>query len=150
MIDQDLLLWVIGGVVIALLLLILIWVRLSRRHVELPRTSLDDGPAKPTLARDRPVTEPVAPARPVAIASDLARLKGVGPKLVARLAELGVTRTDQVAAWSTTDIAAIDGALGGFAGRIERDKWVEQARLLSSNDVTAYEAAFGKIDPTRA
>ena len=76
---------------------------------------------------------------------DLSRIKGVGPKLVALLESLGVTRYQQIAAWSDEDIDRIDPQLGAFAGRPRRDSWVEQAKLLASGDTAAYEAKFGKL-----
>ncbi len=76
---------------------------------------------------------------------DLTRIKGIGPKLVAQLAALGVTRIAQIAAWSEEDIARIDPQLGRFQGRIRRDGWVEQARLLSEGDEAAFAARFGNI-----
>ena len=102
-----------------------------------------------TAARDTgELTEAgaVAPASPVAGESDnLTQLKGVGPKLSARLAELGVTSFAQIAAWTEADIAAIDAQLGTFAGRATRDNWVEQAGYLARGDHAGYEAKFGKL-----
>jgi len=90
---------------------------------------------------------PVAVSEQVAAAadSDLVRLKGVGPKLVAQLHDLGVTSLAQVARWDEADITRIDGKLGRFAGRISRDDWVGQAQLLESGDQAAYEDRFGKL-----
>jgi len=76
---------------------------------------------------------------------DLTRIKGLGPKLKARLAELGVVSFAQIAGWSEADIVAIDAQLGTFAGRATRDQWVAQARFLASGDVAGYEAKFGKL-----
>jgi predicted flap endonuclease-1-like 5' DNA nuclease len=72
-------------------------------------------------------------------------MKGLGPKAQATLAELGVTRFDQIAAWSDADVARIDAGMGAFKGRIVRDRWVEQARYLAADDVTGFEAVFGKL-----
>lgn len=91
-----------------------------------------------------PEPEPAAPA-PAGEADDLTRIKGLGPKLVDLLAELGVTQVAQVAAWSEADIDRIDSQLGRFEGRIRRDNWVEQARLLAAGDTAGYEARFGKL-----
>ena len=89
-----------------------------------------------------------APA-PIAAAvhgsDDLTRIKGVGPKLVQQLHALGVTSFDQIAAWDDADIDRIDAQLGRFAGRIRRDGWTEQARLLAAGDTAGYEAKFGKL-----
>jgi predicted flap endonuclease-1-like 5' DNA nuclease len=58
---------------------------------------------------------------------------------------LGITRFEQIAAWSEADIARIDPQLGAFQGRIVRDNWVEQAGYLSSGDVSGFESRFGKV-----
>lgn len=79
-------------------------------------------------------------------AEDIARLKGVGPKLVAMLRDLGVTRLAQIAGWSEADIDRIDAQLGRFEGRIRRDSWVEQAQLLTAGDEAAYAARFGQTN----
>ena len=104
----------------------------------------------PTAA---PVVAPVALAMtalgiPAAIGDpdDLLQLKGVGPKLNALLISLGVTRFDQIAAWGSDDVAKVDGHLGSFKGRIVREDWVEQAGLLASGQISAFEAKFGKLD----
>ncbi len=76
---------------------------------------------------------------------DLTRLKGVGPKLAAQLREMGVTTFDQIAAWDDAAIDRIDAQLGRFQGRIRRDGWVEQARLLAAGDAEGFAARFGAI-----
>jgi predicted flap endonuclease-1-like 5' DNA nuclease len=88
----------------------------------------------------------VAPlaAAPAASGDDLTRLKGVGPKLSARLKELGVVSFAQIAGWSEADLAAVDAQLGTLPGGL-RDNWIEQAGFLASGDVAGYEAKFGKL-----
>jgi predicted flap endonuclease-1-like 5' DNA nuclease len=76
---------------------------------------------------------------------DLTRLKGVGPKLAAQLRDMGITRFAQIAAWDDADIDRVDAQLGRFQGRIRRDGWVEQARLLAAGDVAGFAARFGAI-----
>ncbi|WP_120717649.1 helix-hairpin-helix domain-containing protein [Tsuneonella amylolytica] len=76
-------------------------------------------------------------------AQELTQIKGLGPKLATTLNELGVTSLAQIAAWTDSDIDRIDGQLGRFQGRIRRDRWVEQARLLEEGDRSSYEAQFG-------
>ncbi|MBU6268096.1 MAG: hypothetical protein KGN34_11185 [Sphingomonadales bacterium] len=88
----------------------------------------------------------LAPEAPIVPAGDdLTRIKGLGPKLASRLAELGITRFAQIAAWDQADLARIDGQLGAFAGRPARDLWVEQAGFLAAADTAGYEAKFGKL-----
>lgn len=76
---------------------------------------------------------------------DLLRIKGIGPKLAARLNELGITRFAQIAAWDDAQIDRVDGQLGRFQGRIRRDDWVTQASLLEAGDTAAYEERFGRL-----
>lgn len=59
-------------------------------------------------------------------ADDLTRISGVGPVIVGKLHDLGVTTFAQIAAWTPEDIAAMDEKLN-FKGRIERDEWLKQA-----------------------
>ncbi|MGH6787307.1 MAG: hypothetical protein ACREBO_10785 [Novosphingobium sp.] len=97
------------------------------------------------VAAEVAAAEEVAVPEPVGEADDLARIKGVGSKLVTLLAGLGVTRFAQIAAWSEADLARVDAQLGAFAGRAERDNWVEQAGFLAAGDVAGFEAKFGKV-----
>lgn len=85
------------------------------------------------------------PAGVSAPESDLTRLKGLGPKLAAQLAERGLTRIEQIAALSSDEAATLDTQLGSFNGRLSRDRWVEQATLLAAGDTAGYEAQFGKL-----
>jgi predicted flap endonuclease-1-like 5' DNA nuclease len=87
--------------------------------------------------------QPLPP--PPGSADDLTRMKGVGPKLAALLGSLGVTSYAQIAAWSDADLERIDGQLGTFSGRPQRDRWIDQARLLAAGDTAAYEGMFGKL-----
>ncbi|MFY8143447.1 MAG: phasin PhaH [Caulobacter sp.] len=62
---------------------------------------------------------------------DLTQLVGIGPKLAASLAELGVTRFSQIAAWSPDELASIDQLLN-LKGRAERDAWIAQAKRFAA------------------
>ena len=75
----------------------------------------------------------------------LTTLKGLGPKAASRLSDLGVSTFAQIAAWQEADVEAIDAQMGAFKGRIRRDKWVQQARLLAKGDTAGFEAVFGKL-----
>jgi predicted flap endonuclease-1-like 5' DNA nuclease len=76
---------------------------------------------------------------------NLRLLKGVGPKMVAQLNEFGITRFDQLAALTETEVALLDKRMGAFEGRIVRDRVVEQARYLERGDKDGFEAKFGKL-----
>lgn len=88
---------------------------------------------------------PVAPPPTATEGDDLTRIKGLGPKLVDQLRELGVTSFAQIAAWNEAEIDRIDAQLGRFAGRIRRDDWPAQAKCLAAGDTAGYEATFGKL-----
>lgn len=96
-----------------------------------------------TLA-SQPEEAPKPAEAPVG-ANELARIKGLGPKLQALLPTLGVTSLSQIAAWTDEDIDRIDAQLGTFAGRIRRDNWVEQAKFLAAGDTKGFEDRFGKL-----
>jgi len=145
----------------------------SRRHVEIapppstvaPTLARGASTAQPSSVSVAPATVsaspassliPVIPAEgeapqlaiPPAIgpSDDLLELKGVGPKLASLLNSLGVRRFDQIAAWTEVEIAEVDQHLGNFSGRIGRDRWVEQARLLAAGEIDGFESRFGKLD----
>lgn len=101
----------------------------------------------PTAARqpDLPAVAGTAAVAQPPAGDDLARIKGLGPKLQALLPELGITTFAQIAALTETDLRDLDARLGPFAGRPARDGWVEQARYLAAGDVAGFEARFGKV-----
>ncbi len=61
---------------------------------------------------------------------DLTEISGVGPVIVKKLHDLGVTTFAQIAAWTPEDVAAMDDKLN-FKGRIDRDDWLAQAKKLA-------------------
>ncbi|MBE0413808.1 50S ribosomal protein L21 [Yoonia sp.] len=63
-------------------------------------------------------------------ADDLKKLSGVGPALEKKLHDAGVTTFAQIAAWTESDVAAMDEKLS-FKGRIEREGWIAQAVELA-------------------
>jgi predicted flap endonuclease-1-like 5' DNA nuclease len=71
-------------------------------------------------------------------ADDLKRIKGVGPKMEKLCNSLGFYHFDQIASWSRDEVAWVDANLEGFKGRVTRDTWVEQARLLASGGETEF------------
>lgn len=75
---------------------------------------------------------------------DLKKIKGVGPKLEKTLNEMGYYHFDQIAAWSSAEVAWVDENLQGFKGRVSRDNWVEQARILASGGETEFSRKAGK------
>lgn len=76
---------------------------------------------------------------------DLCIIKGIGPKFADALYGLGFTRFEQVAQLTPTEVERLDSRLGTFAGRIKRDRIVEQADYLARNDIDGFEQRFGKV-----
>lgn len=96
------------------------------------------------LAATQAAPQPAPTPAPAPAGDDLSRIKGLGPKLVALLAEQEVTTFAQIAAWTDEDVERIDAGLGRFQGRITRDQWVEQARLLAAGDEAGFANKFGQ------
>ena len=78
-------------------------------------------------------------------AAPVTMLKGLGPKVAARLAELGISTVGQIAALTDREAEALDVQLGNFTGRMTRDRWIEQARFLAAGDKAGFESVFGKL-----
>lgn len=98
----------------------------------------------PALALDsgEPDAAPVAAkktfpgARPAGLAAprngapdDLTKVKGIGPKSIDKLHMFGVFHFDQIAAWNLDNARWIGAAISA-PGRVERGKWIQQARDL--------------------
>ena len=47
-------------------------------------------------------------------------------------------------AFTPAEIERIDAKLGRFSGRITRDQWVEQAKLLAAGDESSFVSKFGQ------
>ena len=76
---------------------------------------------------------------------DLCMLKGVGPKFADALHGAGFVNFQQIAGLSPVEVDRLDAQLGAFAGRIKRDRIVEQADYLARNDTDGFEQRFGKL-----
>ena len=76
---------------------------------------------------------------------DLCLIKGIGPKFADALQGLGFTSFEQIANLTPTEVERLDARLGTFAGRIGRDRIVEQADYLARGDTDGFEQRFGKL-----
>ena len=99
-------------------------------------------PANPGWTpRSRPAT---GTAR---VRDDLKRIKGIGVVIEKRLEAMGITSYTQIAAWATSDVDQVSNALD-FKGRIEREQWVQQARILSGGGQTDFSRRMDRGDGT--
>lgn len=71
-------------------------------------------------------------------ADDLKEIEGIGPALEKLVNSLGFYHFDQIASWSDADVALVDAEMTGFKGRITRDKWVAQAKIIVSDGLEAF------------
>ena len=159
--------WLFFVIALALGIAVAWWVFNVTRKTQIERDGVvDDGPPRRNQALidaapghstiDVPPPTPeglagmsvavAAAAEPVhEEADDLTLIKGVGPKLQTLLHSLGVLTYAEIANWSEDDIDRVDALLGVFEGRIRRDDWRTQAKLLAAGDTVGFEERFGKL-----
>jgi predicted flap endonuclease-1-like 5' DNA nuclease len=70
-------------------------------------------------------------------ADELELIRGIGPQNEARLHALGIYHFDQIAAWTPKEAQWVGGYLA-FPGRIEREDWIGQARVLAAGGTTSH------------
>lgn len=63
-------------------------------------------------------------------ADDLKKIEGIGPVLEKACNALGIWHYDQIAKLGADEVAWMDANLKGFRGRVSRDKWVAQAKII--------------------
>lgn len=77
---------------------------------------------------------------------NLKEIKGVGPKMEKMLHSMGFFHFDQIANWTADEEAWVNANLEGFKGRVSRDNWVEQAKILASGGETEFSKRVDKGD----
>lgn len=97
--------------------------------------------AKPVAADGKP--EMLSAPRGGA-GDDLKQIKGVGPKMEGMLNTMGVWHFDQVASWRKKEVEWVDENLEGFKGRVSRDEWVKQAKVLAKGGTTEFSKKVKK------
>jgi predicted flap endonuclease-1-like 5' DNA nuclease len=103
-----------------------------------PKASAPKASAAPKTAAPAKATA----ATPVSGKPDnLRRLIGIGPVNEKLLKAQGVTSFAQIAAWTAADIKRIEDVMN-FDGRIARERWIEQAKLLAAGDETEFAKQF--------
>lgn len=105
-------------------------------------------PAAKSAAAAKPAAAKKAPAKKAAAAGDgkpatlsgprdgkkddLKNIKGIGPKIEGILNGMGIYHFDQVASWGRKEVKWVDEELS-FKGRIDREKWIAQAKKLAKD-----------------
>ena len=84
---------------------------------------------QPASKSEKPAAEPASPASEAIVDDVLTTINGIGPVIEEKLHKLGITSFKQIAELDQEAIDRINEQLS-FKGRIEREKWVEQAKDL--------------------
>ena len=136
--------------------------------------------ARAATVVSKPVAKPAAPAKPAAKAApkktaakapaakaegisnrlaaprggkadNLTRIKGIGTVNEKKLNEHGIFHFDQIGAWKKADVEAAEAYLA-FDGRIAREEWVKQAKLLGRGKDTEFSRRVdaGKVATSHA
>ncbi|WP_048644948.1 ATP-binding cassette domain-containing protein [Nitratireductor soli] len=118
-----------------------------------PAPGKKTAPAKPAAseikianAGDYPGKQPHGTKKPrTGGGNNLTRIKGIGPANEKKLNALGIWHFDQIAAWTKAEIDWV-GAYLSFPGRIEREQWVKQAKVLARGGETEFSKRVDKGD----
>ncbi|MER9350909.1 proton-conducting membrane transporter [Mesorhizobium sp. M0227] len=114
----------------------------SAKAAAKPAATKASAPAK--SATSKPATTAKPAAGPTSSKPDnLRRLIGIGPVNEKLLKAQGVTSFAQIASWTAADVKRIEDVMN-FDGRIARERWIEQAKLLAAGN----EKEFAKQFPT--
>ncbi len=123
-----------------------------------PATPMAAPAEKPADAARAVAGEEALPGlRPAALAEarggkadDLKLIKGIGRQNEGRLHGLGIWHFEQIAAWTPENVEWVGGYLA-FPGRIEREDWVGQAKLLAGGGSTEFadRARAGLVETSR-
>ena len=92
------------------------------------------------------VTRTFAAASIVLVKDDLQVIKGIGPFLEEKLNALGITTYRQIANMDPEMEDQVNEAIEFFPGRVKRDQWVTQAKILLGEDVKLDEKALKQTE----
>ena len=107
--------------------------------------------ATPKAASSAPKYSPADPdGKPVGLSGprngkkdELKRIKGIGVKIEDTLNGLGIYHFDQIAGWSSKTVEWVNGFIA-FKGRIQREKWISQAKTLAQGKSTEFSKRVDK------
>lgn len=121
-----------------------------------PKPVAKPAPAPKPVAKPAPAPKPKAkvskpePKPKPVTKDDLKRIKGIGPQNEGRLNNVGVIAFSQIASWSSKDERDMGERLA-FPGRIEREEWVKQAKVLAKGGTTEFAKRVdkGEVDSSK-
>lgn len=109
---------------------------------EQPASKPADKTAAAPVSTGKPVRPKGLPGARDGKPDKLQMISGVGPKLEKTLHGLGYFHFDQIAAWGKDQVDWVDEHLR-YKGRIERDEWIAQAKLLAADDMEQFNKLYG-------
>jgi predicted flap endonuclease-1-like 5' DNA nuclease len=92
------------------------------------------------------VTRVFGKASVVMVKDDLQVIKGIGPFIEQKLNALGITTYRQLANMNAKLETEVNEAIEFFPGRVKRDQWVAQAKILLGEDVKLDEKALQQAE----
>jgi predicted flap endonuclease-1-like 5' DNA nuclease len=114
-------------------------IKSAKQTAALPKSE----PSRERKANSEPRGKPKGLSSPRNGKSDnLQRLNGIGPKYEKILNSLGFFHFDQIANWTQEQVEWVDNHLN-FNGRIDREEWIRQARLLADGKEAEFEKDYG-------
>lgn len=117
---------------------------MEKAKAEKPAPKAEKAPVAKAAAKDDAVAGAIGTAPAILSAprdgkaDDLKIIEGVGPALEKLVNSLGFYHFDQIANWSDAEIMWVDSHMKTFKGRIVRDKWHAQAKLILSEGIAAF------------
>lgn len=76
---------------------------------------------------------------------DFRLIKGIDDALDARLKAMGIANYTEVACWKAVDVRRVSEVLG-FSGQIERENWIEQAKILGDGGMTLFASSVARSE----
>jgi predicted flap endonuclease-1-like 5' DNA nuclease len=76
---------------------------------------------------------------------DLKRIRGVGVLIEKRLRSMGCVSYQQIESWTRSDVDRVNQELD-YRGQIERENWIEQARILAAGGQTDFSRRSDRRD----
>jgi predicted flap endonuclease-1-like 5' DNA nuclease len=99
-----------------------------------------------TLTGVSGVTRVFATKAVLMVKDDLQVIKGIGPFIEEKLNALGITTYRQLANMTAKLETQVNEAIEFFPGRVKRDQWVAQAKILLGEDVKLDEKALKQAE----
>lgn len=120
----------------------------ARKPSAKPKTAAKPAPKKSQVriadADKYPGAQPYGTKKPRrGKADNLTRVKGIGPANEKKLNALGIWHFDQIGGWRKREVEWV-GSFLSFPGRIEREDWVKQAKVLAKGGETEFSKRVDK------